>query len=466
MDQGKVTKDVFRTDAHILEINSKSGLYPLYVAYNIYRARVEAAKQKYGEVSHGFAMNLWDATIEENILVVCKTPMAKSITKRTLAGFRNTRVNAQYYPDLIQNISERPDAVVNTFRDGKRFWKINQDTNMKFDAIVGNPPYQVMGGSGGTNDAPIFQLFGSLATKLKSMFVSMIIPARWFAGGRENLLGDFRAYMLKGGHIKYLKTFSNSRDVFPTVNIEGGICYYLEEEKYNGICCYSLMQNGVLYIDKERQLNTFEILIRHPLLAKIVQKVHKKAFDEGNNMVETIMSADTPFGIPTNPKDSKKTPFDLSDKKDSEFNTPLLFLQGNKRVIEYVRERDIKKNQSDIKYPKMFIPKARGSSNDISDIVLGYPEFARGGMVCSQTFIYAKFKTEIECKNFISYLKCKFFRALVLAAKVTQDALASVYRFVPLQDFTRPWTDADLYAKYGLTDEEIQFIESMIKPME
>ena len=108
VDQGKVTKDVFRTDSHILEINSKSGLYPLYMAYNIYRARVEAAKQKYGEVSHSFAMSLWDATIEENILVVCKTPMAKSITKRTLAGFRNTRVNAQYYPHLIENITERP----------------------------------------------------------------------------------------------------------------------------------------------------------------------------------------------------------------------------------------------------------------------------------------------------------------------------------------------------------------------
>ncbi len=131
VDQGQVTKDVFRSDSHILEINSKSGLYPLYVAYNIYRCRVEEAKKKYGEVGIGFAKKLWDTTIEENILVVCKTPMARSITKRTLAGFRNTKVNAQYYKDLIKNISECPEAVVNTFRDGKHFWKINDNTNMK-----------------------------------------------------------------------------------------------------------------------------------------------------------------------------------------------------------------------------------------------------------------------------------------------------------------------------------------------
>jgi len=154
VDQGKVTADVFRTDSHILEINSKSGLYPLYVAYNIYRCRVEEAKKKYGEVGVGFSKSLWDATIEENILVVCKTPMAKSITKRTLAGFRDTRVNAQYYKNLIEIISERPEAVVNTFRDGKYFWHINDNQNMKLDAIVGNPPYQLVSTSDNQNRNP------------------------------------------------------------------------------------------------------------------------------------------------------------------------------------------------------------------------------------------------------------------------------------------------------------------------
>ncbi|MBR1933099.1 MAG: Eco57I restriction-modification methylase domain-containing protein [Prevotella sp.] len=392
--------------------------------------------------------------------------MAKSITKRTLAGFRNTRVNAQYYPDLIQNISERPDLVVNTFRDGKRFWKINHDENMKLDAIVGNPPYQVMGGSGGTNDAPIFQLFCKLGSLLKSNYVSMIIPARWFAGGRESLLKDFRNSMLTCGNIKYLKAFGNSRDVFPTVSIEGGICYYLEDRQYNGSCNYILFQDGKLYIDKDRKLDTLDILIRHPFLSKLVTKVCVQAKRDLVGMVSGIISADTPFGIPTNPVESKKTPFDISKNKSEEFDTALLYLEGNKRKIVYVRRKDIKKNAQDIDFPKMFIPKARGSSSDSSDVVLGQPEFAPKGMVCSQTFVYAKFNSSEECENFITYLKTKFFRSLVSAAKITQDALSSVYRFVPLQDFTRPWTDADLYAKYGLTDEEIQFIESMIKPME
>ena len=206
VDQGQVTKDVFRTDSHILEINSKSGLYPLYVAYNIYRNRVEEAKKKYGEVGIGFAKSLWDATIEENILVVCKTPMAKSITKRTLAGFRDTKVNAQYYKDLIKNISERPEVVVNTFRDGKHFWKINNNPNMKLDAIVGNPPYQVVSNSDNQNrNPPIYHKFVQLGIALSPEYFSLITPARWYSS--NILMGNFPHEFLSDKRLCYLHDF-------------------------------------------------------------------------------------------------------------------------------------------------------------------------------------------------------------------------------------------------------------------
>ena len=212
VDRGKVTADVFAPNSHVLEVNSKSGLYPLYVAYNIYMCRVAEAKAKYGDVSHSMAMMLWDTTIEENILVVCKTPMAKSITRRTLAGFRDTRVNAQYYKDLIKNISEKPTAVVNTFRDGKHFWKINNNENMKIDAVVGNPPYQVMdGGGNGAAATPIYNKFVQISKLLKPQYVSMIIPARWYGGGRG--LDDFREEMLADKHFTYIvnSTFKCNR---------------------------------------------------------------------------------------------------------------------------------------------------------------------------------------------------------------------------------------------------------------
>ena len=131
-----VTDKVFHPKSRILEINSKSGLYPLYAAYSIYRARLQKASEKYGEVNRLLSLQLWDQTLEENILVVCKTPMARSITRRTLAGFRATEVHAEYYPDLIEAITTEPDSVVNMLRSGKHFWKINDDETMKIDAIM------------------------------------------------------------------------------------------------------------------------------------------------------------------------------------------------------------------------------------------------------------------------------------------------------------------------------------------
>ena len=463
VDQGKVTKDVFRPSSHILEINSKSGLYPLYVTYSIYRSRVEEAKQKYGEVGLGFSKSLWDATIEENILVVCKTPMAKSITKRTLAGFRETKVNAQYYPNLIENISERPEAVVNTFRDGKHFWNINDNTNMKFDAIVGNPPYQLTGGSGGSNDSPIYQLFCNISIELKPDYSSFIIPSRWFSAGRDVLLGDFRKRMLTCGNIAYLNNTTNSRLLFPTVEIKGGVCYYLYEKSHKGECHYVYNNNGDTAI-QDINLNRFDILIRDPRIANIVGKVYSQTKDDGVACVDSIISGDTPFGIPTNVMDSAKNPFKVYGKETKEHDVIVYYLEKNKRKTAYVSNKEIRKNSQDIDKNKVFLPKASGSGND--PYVIGEPIIARKHSVCSQTFIYAAFINNEEAVNFVTYIKTKFVRVLIASIKLTQDCLSGVFRFVPLQDFSKPWTDEELYKKYNLTEDEIAFIESMIKPME
>ncbi len=464
VDRGGVTKNVYRPDSHILEINSKSGLYPLYVAYNVYRRRVEAARAKYGEVSHGFAMSLWDATIEENILVVCKTPMARSITRRTLAGFRDVKVNAQYFKDLIKNITERPEFVVNTFKDGKRFWGINNNEYMKFDAIVGNPPYQLTGGSGGSNDSAIYQRFCQIGMDMKPAYASFIIPSRWFSGGRENLVGDFRKYMTTCGKISFMHNVTNGRLLFPTAEIKGGICYFRYDNNYNGLCHYEYINNGSV-TRRDVALNRFDIIIRDPQIAEIVDKVYKISESEGCNYVSSILSGDTPFGIPTNPLKSSKNPINIYMDLKPNHNTIVHYLnEQNKRTHAYVSLIDIKKNIQDVNRPKVFLPKASGTGNDPQ--VLGEPIVEKENSVCSQTFIYAAFNSIEESMNFVTYLKTKFVRILVSSVKMTQDCLSGVFRFVPLQDFTRPWTDADLYAKYGLTEEEIAFIESMIKPME
>ena len=470
VDRGSVTNRVFMgQDTRILELNSKSGLYPLYMAYSIWRERCrEWERQGFFEVDKMTIEEeqlAWDDVIANNIFVVCKTPMAVSITKRTLTGFRDVKqVNARYYADLVETLKTNPESFTKDVVRGQYFWhNKNAEKEMKFNAIVGNPPYQVMGGSGGTNDAPIFQEFAKAASKLSPSYITLIMPSKWFSGGRENLLGSFRRDMLTGGHIRKMVAFTNSNDIFPTVEIKGGICYYLEEGQYNGVCDYVMVQNGKS-ISAMRDLNEHDIFIRDTQLANIINKVQARAKKDGVGTVEDIVSSDTPFGIPSNPKVSSKNPIDVSPTRNQEYNVELLYIDHLTRTIEYVREKDIVKNANDIQYPKVFIPKAGGTGNDSK--VLGTPTIGKPGSVCSQTFLYAKFETEVEANNFISYLKTRFLRILVSAIKTTQDAMSGVYHFVPLQDFSEPWTDEKLYAKYGITPDEQAYIESLIKPME
>lgn len=459
VDQGRVTADTLaNSNAKILEINSKTGLYPLYVTYSIFASRCSQMSET--DLTDELRTQLWKETVQKNIFIICKTPMAKQITRRTLAGFQDVPVNAHYFDDLINMLKHKPKQFVEKVLKAS-YWNQSGGGNMNFDAVVGNPPYQVSGGSGGTNDAPVYQYFVSAAEDLGAKYASLIMPARWFSGGRESLLSEFRQSMLTNRSISKLFAFTNSRDIFPSVEIKGGLCYYLYDKEYSSDCEYTIAQDGQRRT-YARNLGDFDVLIREPVLANIVKKVMVTNPDT----VNSIISNDTPFGIPTNPKVSRKNPITVYETDEKDHDTKLFYIEGTKRKIGYVKSVDIKKNSDAIDTEKVFIPEGYGAGEGFPHQILGVPEYGGKNSVCSQSYLYAAFDSENEAKNFISYLKTRFFRVLVLAVKISQHAMSKTYRFVPLQDFSKHWTDAELYEKYGLSEEEIAFIEATIKPME
>lgn len=340
---------------------------------------------------------------------------------------------------------------------------MTQLANMKFSYVIGNPPYQDQGGSGGNNDAPIYQQFCVLAEKVTNNISSLVIKAGWFSAGRENLLGDFRHQMLTSGQVRRMVAYTNSRDIFSNVEIKGGICYYIKDKNYSGECEYTLIKDGK---DQTcmRSLDDFDILIREPILNSIVKKVYNQAVEEGAKFVDTLISSDTPFGIPSNPRASKKNPFHVYETKAADHDVQLFHIEKLHRKVEYCSKEQIRKNTQDIVYDKVFVPCSGGSGDDKK--VLGYPELAPKNSVCSQSYLYAKFPSSLEASNFLSYMKSKFFRILVAAIKITQACPKKAYRFVPIQDFKKSWTDEELYKKYHLSQEQIDYIENKLDPME
>lgn len=455
VDRGEVSDVLLNPDARILEMNSKSGLYPLYMAYSIYAMKLTGREDA---IPLEETQRLWRETVEQNIFVLCKTKMARLITMRTLVGYQNWPVNAIYLTKLMERMQDMK-RLSNKLRNPATWGK--EGEKMKFDAVVGNPPYQETGGSGGTNDAPIYQHFAFAAKALEPQYVSLIMPARWFSGGRESLLGEFRQHMLQSGHVKKLTVYTETRDIFPSVEIKGGLCYYLYESAYKGQCEYTIVQDGKRRTT-ERCLDDFDILIREPILGEIVKKVMATR----PVTVDTIISSDTPFGIPTNPKESKKTQFKVFDACSRDHDTKLYYIDNTKRIVGFISRESVLKNADQIDTVKVFIPKGYGAGESFPHQILGYPENGGANSVCSQSYLFAAFPNEDEANNFISYLKTKFFRALVLAVKISQDAMSRTYRFVPMQDYSHSWTDEMLYEKYGLSQEEIDFVESTIKPME
>jgi site-specific DNA-methyltransferase (adenine-specific) len=324
--------------------------------------------------------------------------------------------------------------------------------NMQFDVIIGNPPYQ-LGSDGGTRDVPIYQKFVEQAKTLEPRYLSMVIPARWMSSGLG--LNEFRHEMLSERRIRSLTDYPVAREVFPSVEVKGGICYFLWERDYDGDTEVTSIRGGEIVGPNTRDLSEYDVFVRDHRAVKILRKI----LANGQESITSILAVDKEFGWTSN--------FEDFHDKQLKNDVPLHYGKQGKRLVGYINRKNVTKSAHLIDTWKLMVPQAGSDGGQrIPDVVLGRPFIAPSPSVCTQTYLFFYVENEIAAKSVQSYLQTRFFRFLVSLRKNTQHATRSTYTWVPVQDWTRNWSDQDLYKKYGLTKDEIAFIESMIKPME
>lgn len=454
IDKGEVTDEVFSPESRILEINSKSGLYPLYMAYGIYRARVKSSLFSVSNIEE--EQRIWDNVVAENVFVICKTPMAKRITRRTLCGFRKAKVNARYFEDLINQIKNKPNNFVSKVAKGKSFWKANNNDNMKFDAIVGNPPYQVMDGGAGVSAKPVYNLFVEIAKRIRPNYISMIMPSRWFAGGKG--LDSFRKDMLSDNRLSHIFDYINAKDCFPSASIGGGVNYILWDSKHKGNCCITTIQ-GENKDSEIRPLNQFSVFIRYNAAIHIV----KKCYSDDN--FSSIVNTRNPFGLSSNVRGEKSGELRLISSAGISWLPKNVVSSSNQLLSKYK-----------ILTSKVTAEHAGEPDKNGQFKIISRTEIIGPNEVCTDSYlIIGASENKSIVENEYKYLKTCFTRFLLMLSVSSINLSADKFQFVPNQNFTEQsdidWSksiseiDQQLYAKYDLSTDEISFIESMIKPM-
>lgn len=462
-------QDLFKSaDTKFLDPFTKSGVFLREIVKRLDRGLQEAMPDRQKRIDH---------ILHNQVFGIACTELTALLSRRSI--YCSKAANGPYCVSKFTTNDGNIiyNTILHTWVDGKcKYCGANQNTldrgtsaeqyayqfihtdkpdsifNMTFDVICGNPPYQLNVGVEKENYAiAIYNKFVEQAKKLNPRYMTMIIPARWYAGGRG--LDVFRDSMLHDTRIRELHDFPNAVDCFPGVDIAGGVCYFLWDRENTGDCKVVTHKAGKITNIMHRPLleKGLDSFIRQNEAISIVHKVkskQEKSFSEA-------VSTQTPFGLISSFRDFKEFAFPGAVK---------YYTYG---FEGYIKQEQVIRNKQLIPEHKVYLSAAYGERGDYPYFFLGKPFYGEPNSCCSQTYlVIGPYKSKKECENVISYMKTKFFRALVMLKKNTQHNMSHVFTIVPIQDYSHPWTDEMLYKKYGISAEEIAFIDSMIRPME
>jgi superfamily II DNA or RNA helicase len=459
IDVKLTTKEVFTETSNILEINSKTGLYPLYITYSLYRVALD--KLSKDKQTFEAKYQLWDKVVENQVYVICKTPMAKTITKRTLLGYRNGKTNMHAFDDLIMQLKDKSDKFVEKVLL-KSFWNKGGNSNMRFNAVVGNPPYQ------GTNHQQIYPYF-YLTSKMIGHNVSLIFPTGWQEPKNANNLSKMNTPEVKKD--KQIVFIDNRQNVFPGISGAEWTNVILWKKNYdNGLEGLQLVfTNGDNPEEMELPLEVSSVEKPNEIIA--LGKLIKN--DDKFESIMNIISANKPYGLRKNIIDNYAY-YHLPEMSETRKNDDDLQLYAsNGRIMYCPANYPLPKKSLSIDSYKVFIPSAWGNMSEksglggaYSDIIIASPRD-----ICTESFVecgtFANFE---EAKYFAKFALTKFCRALIYVNKISQQSSRSVWKNVPQLDFSENWwnksiseIDEELFNKYNVPQNIRDFVKNNIQ---
>ncbi|KAA6337682.1 hypothetical protein EZS27_014254 [termite gut metagenome] len=453
-------------NATFLDPVSKSGVFLREMAKRLMSGLEEHIPDKQERINHIFTKQLYGIAITELTSLLSRRSVYCSKIANgkysVCSQFDDEQGNIRH--ERMQHTWENEKCIYCNASQGKYDRKEDLEThaysfihtdrpekifNMKFDVVIGNPPYQMSDGGHGRSAKPLYHKFIQQAKKINPNYLVMIIPDRWFAGGKG--LGDFRDEMLKDKRIKSIVDYTSSSDVFPGADVPGGVCYFLWQSSYLGKTEIEI-RNGAQIDRSKRFLDEFDTFIRYSIAAKIVSKIQKVC----NSFMNEQVSSRKPFGLATNDRPKEKGNLLLKyyggyGKYPREYITVGIDLIDKWKVIT-----------SKTSYDHAGQPDKEGKRKVFSTL-----EILKPNEICTETYIVVgAFDNEMVSKHLLDYLKTKFVRFLVSLLSFSQDITKERFSFVPVQDFNEAWNDKKLYKKYLLTEDEIAFIENKIRPMD